>query len=87
MLPIPLLQLSIRTISGTVATGYLPYASIPELATKEPGERDPAFLPEILGLSHFPKVHSDKKNGRITLSTKEFEDDMHASRPENLKTT
>lgn len=25
------------------------------------------------------KVHADKKNGRITLSTKEFEDDDHAS--------
>ena len=25
------------------------------------------------------KVHADKENGRITLSTKEFEDDFHVS--------
>ena len=32
------------------------------------------------------KVHADTENGRITLSTKEFEDDDHVSRHQDLKT-
>ena len=31
------------------------------------------------------KVHADKENGRITLSTKEFEDDFHVSRLQDSK--